>query len=462
MKPAAKGLVCLLVGSVAAGTFAETLALGPMPRSHLESGYSAELLFDHGSGGRWDLGEAYTALTLNRSYYNWDWKLALRYTRPHGEISYYQTAGLDMLVRPPGPDVRAFLSTRSGGNKISAGVWWQVGTENQNEAGISGQWQPAQNLWAGLEYSRRHPVPCRTELYYDGEGGPLQWSAPASTRKYAVRLTPARWWSIFSEASVANLSPGIPQDGSTLSAGYLAAVDGLWRDRLFRIETCPSAHTMIVGEYREVSADMHLQGFSDGHRFGHFGVVEFAARLWSLRFTLGHLYVKLEKGKVEGALAGTVEAWPFTEGLARFIGERRHLIGTGILTWKGAGLHHDVRTGRHVCLRPGLKYLHLEPDVRYSTWRPLAFGLGIDDLRWGRLEVRSAHLLHIALDAQLGFRQWSLKLAVGQWIPLAVRKEAANPGGNTEDLGVSRSSAPVERVRHHGGFSFSASLSFSL
>lgn len=456
------GLLGLLAATVAAGESTDDFALRPDSRLVFESGYNADKLFNDGPTRRWSMGGTYTALTLNRSYQGWYCTFALRHTSPHGSISYSESGGLVLLARPPEPHVRALLSARSSNGKISTGIWWQIGREDQQEGGIAGQWQPVQSLCASLEYSHHHPLAFQTELYYDGEGGLLEWSAPASVWRYTVHITSANWWSISSETSVANLSPGQPQDGNTLSNGYLAAVDGLWRDGLFRIETVPFAYAKIAGEYREISADTRLQGFWDGHRFAHFGVLEFAARLWSLRFTLGHFQVRLEKGKAEGDLAGTVEAWPFTEGLARFIGERRHLVGTGVLTWKGTDLSDDIRIGRRVRLRTGLRYLYVEPDVRYTTWRPVAFGLGIDDLQWGRLEVRSAHLLHIALKPQVDFHQWSLELAAGQWIPLAVRKGSATSGNNTGDSDVPPPSAQTDNSRRHSGFSFSANLSLSL
>ena len=459
---AAIGLLGLLAGTVVAGEATDDLALRPNPLLLFESGYSADKLLDDGPTGRWSMGEAYTALTLYRSYRGWDWTFALRHTSPHGGISYNESGGLVLRARPPERHLRGCLSGSSPGGIISTTVWWQVGREDQGEVGIAGRWQPVQNLCAGLEYSHCYPVAFRTELYYDSEGGLLEWSAPASMWKYTVRLTPARRWSIYSENTVADFSPGLSEEGGASSSGYLATVDGLWRDGLFRVETVPFAYAKIAAEYREISADMRLLGFSDGHRFAHFGVAEFAAHLWSLRFNLGHFQVGLQKGKAEGDLAGTVEAWPFIEGLARFIGERRHLVGTGVLVWKGASLSDDIRAGQRVRLRTGLKYLHLEPDVRYVTWRPVAFGFGIDDLHCGRLEVCSAHLLHVALEPQVDFHQWSLELAAGQWILLAVRKEGATSGNDTGDSGVSPSSAQADGARRHSGFSFSASLSFSL
>ena len=238
--------------------------------------------------------------------------------------------------------------------------------------------------------------------------------------------------------------------------GYLATLDGPWRDNLYRIEVQAPWSSTVSGEYREVSADLRLLALEDGNRFAHFGVAELDASWWEFRFTRGHLLLSVQKGEASGDLAGAVDAWPFLHGLARFIGQRRHFIGTGQLNWENITGQNSWSIVRQLRLQIGLRYLHLEPDVSYKTWRPVFMGLGVDDLRHGRLDIRSAHLVHLRVTPQINYRHWRLDISAGQWAPLSVSRWDEK---DDESTGSSSSSGSNHQ---HAGFDLSAAVSYSL
>jgi hypothetical protein len=327
---------------------------------------------------------------------------------------------------------------------------------------MSGRWQPLQNLSVGTECSQGFPFSFTTDVFAHGEGGQLKWLTETSTWKYTINVAPARWWSISSDVRISNVSPVSVEVPLSLPSGYLATCEGLWRQGILRCEIGLYGTAPVTGEYREASADLRLSGFSNGRRFAHFGKVMFSLHLWSVQWARDSLQIKLQSGSAQGDLAGTVESWPFTSGLAQFLGDRRHLVGTGSLSWKSIDLSDRFHIGKPLWLLIGLKYLYLEPDVRYVSWRPLAFGFGVDDLQSGRLEIRDAHLIRLELGPNISFQRWLVKLNVGQWIPILMRKELSPSDSSNSDFKDSDLTDRSDKPYRHNGLSFSASLSLAL
>ncbi len=424
-----------------------------------QSEYRMSRMFDDGPSRRWNLGATVTDVTFANTYGGWYTEATVSYVRPNGAITYSEPDGLSVRALPAEPHLCGDVTIRSPGGYLSGGVRTQVGRKDQRELGLSAYCRPFRGLAVGVERSRQHPIPFRTELYYADEGGALTWSVPADVWRYELRVSPRPWCTFSSQLTEVELSRGRTPEDHPSHDGYLATLDGTWRDDLYRIEVQVPWSSILSGEYREISTDLRLLAFDDGNRFAHFGVAELDASWWEFRFTRGHLLLSIQKGEASGDLAGAVDAWPFIHGLARFIGligQRRHFICEGRLDWKNIYGENSWSLGRRLHLLVGLRYLHLEPDASYKTWQSKWLGMGVVDLRHGRLDIRSAHLVHLRVTPQINYRHWRLDISAGQWAPLSVSR------WDEEDDESTGSSSSSDNDHPHVGFDLSAALSYSL
>ncbi|MCX6827114.1 MAG: hypothetical protein NTV06_07620, partial [candidate division Zixibacteria bacterium] len=95
------------------------------------------------------------------------------------------------------------------------------------------------------------------------------------------------------------------------------------------------------------------------------------------------------------------------------------------------------------------------PDIRYSTWRPIIFGVGIDDLKSGRLGAEKFYLACIHINPEIRFKQMTLTFNMTQWLPLSKKLfKGRSAASSSEGTAVAdKSNDPRWK-----GFGFSASL----
>jgi len=428
----------------------------------MASEYQLDNFIDFGSNGGWNLKESHYQVTFRRRLQNWDWMISVRRSEFGGDISHSSKDNLNILIEPTPNRIQADLLVKSTLTELTTNGWWRTASGNQSEGGLSVTWRPTRALQGGLGYSRRHPLGYNMELYYLQEGGRFDWKAPLSTWSFNINFVPLNGWAFVSSASRAEFLPVEPEVSSTSVGAYLATIDGIVRGRSFRLESYPRGDVSCALELRELSAEAMILGYVGGLRFAHFGQAHFSYESWSLEMAYGLHKIDFQRGTGEGELAGTVEAWPFVSGLARFLGERRHLVSTGEISWYRLRLSDEFAISRHLRLNTISQFVRVDPEFRYVTWRPLAMGMGVDDLKPGRFEISRADLIQVTLSPKLQVQKWTLHLAVSQWIPLAITKiEDPNIGADSRG-GVNADTNGSSDNSAHDGFIFSAALAFSI
>ena len=457
-------VICALLFTLPLVTAGEQAKLVPDPPFTLQmaSEYRLDNLIDVGNKGGWNLKKSYYKVSFSRQLRSWDWILSVRRTELGGDIAYDGIDKLNVLIQPTPNRIQGDLLVKSKQIDLTTGSWWRTAAGNKSEGGLYVTWHPTRALLGGLGYSRRHPLSYNMELYYLQEGGQMEWKAPLSTWSFNINFVPMNGWAFVSTASRAEFLPVEPEVNAPSGGTYSATIDGIVRGRSFRVETIPGKGVSCALEMRELSAEVLILGYAGGLRFAHFGQAHFSYESWTLEMRYGEQKFDFQRGTGEGDLAGAVEAWPFVSGLARFLGERRHLVTTGRANWYRLRLSDEFAIGRRLRLNTVGQFVRVNPDFRYVTWRPLAFGMGIDDLQSGRLEITRADLLQITISPKLHVRKWTLNTAVSQWVPLSITKienpssGADFPSNGNEDTNHSSGNSA------HDGFSFSAALSFSI
>jgi hypothetical protein len=165
-----------------------------------------------------------------------------------------------------------------------------------------------------------------------------------------------------------------------------------------------------------------MQAYDGGVRFAHFGVVDADGNVQSLELDFRGWVLHARVGHAAGQAKGVVEAWPFLDGLESLLGERRHITAEGDVDWKHISLTRSIwNPGLHR-LNVQLDYLHVVPDLHYATWRPAAFGFGVDDLREDSWDIVRADLLRVQVNPVLRWNRWFVDLSFSQWIPIAIKK----------------------------------------
>ena len=161
-------------------------------------------------------------------------------------------------------------------------------------------------------------------------------------------------------------------------------------------------------------------------------------------------------GRAEGRVQGVIQAWPFLQGLYRFLGERRHFIVEGKLHWFHASVSSPVWERRNWGMRACLSYLQVKPDFSYASWRPYFIGMGMDDLRSGQLELIRADLLQVQIRPYYKWSQFRIDAQIAQWIPIYT-KEKPDPELSTPPSGDSAG----DGSNVFGGFTASVVLTAS-
>ena len=428
----------------------------------MTSGYRTNQLIGGSSKGGLELGETYYSMSYRRRLWGWKWTLSAGHSKQHGRLAFTNAAEFKALIRPQQNRLQAAVRIQSNSSNLITGGWWRTATETEFEGGLFFGWRPVRTLFGGIEYSRRHPLAYHTELYYLQEGGSIKWLAPMSSWSYVIHFMPLKGWAVVSTMSRAFFIPNETEFRGHISGTYSAAIEGLVRSHTFRAEKSARPDLSWAIEYQQILADARVLGYYSAFRFAHFGQANFYANIWSVQMRYNRYRLDVQRGVAEGNLAGTVEAWPFVSGLAMFLGDRRHLVTSGVATWYRFNLSDEFTIGQRLFLQAAIQYVHLRPDLRYVTWRPVIFGIGIDDLQSGRWEIRQANLLQVVLAPRLQTRRWTLHINVSQWIPISISSHNRQPSNSESSNGSDNVEQNLKEDRSHSGFSFSAGLSFSL
>ncbi|UCC44903.1 MAG: hypothetical protein JSU65_02960 [Candidatus Zixiibacteriota bacterium] len=406
-------------------------------------------------------GDAFTSVSVTRSRERWRWRLDLTHRRPHGEWTTVGKDGLVFKLPSPEPSLSSSLSFATSSENARARMWYTALDRRSDEIGFQLYWQPLRVVAVGTDISTIQPLPRSVLLTYRDEGGWIDFQSKTRGFTYWLEIRASERARLYSSHTSTSLTADDRAAESEAGQGYAASLDGPLRSSCVALTVPVGTHEEVSLSYRELSTHFKLLGFKDGLRFAHFGVVDAEARMYSVNIISRLGRTSLMFGDAHGDFSGSVEAWPFAEGLARFIGERRHLVARGDLSWRGGLLSRKFRVMQHFRVCSELVYVWVQPDIRHVTWRPIAFGFGMDDLRSGSLSVLRAQILRIKINPQMTLGRFSLSIGASQWIPLEIKRTGSSQtagGGSTEPGEIE----PEVGSSSYNGFSFSISLSCSL
>ncbi len=406
------------------------------------SGYRSATLFTDGADNHWAGGGSFVEGQFSAGALGQTWRLRVAHVRPESDLHWasgerpVSSGGDDrltgrLLLRKP--YVQTTLQMETRGRIMVSSLSYRLLHDSRMEWSAGVEVRPHPRIGGGIRTGRVFPWPAYSELSYEyagsdqiaaREGGVLHWRGYGQTTDVTLRFMPISGLAIETARRQVRLEPGQPAD-ETASGSYSAAVDGFWSEQSFRAEYLLRADWCAVTRYRRLRAETRLRGFSARDVFAHFGVVEAEGLLWSVQLDHADRFLKYLSGHLSGEARGVVEAWPFAEGLMRFLGERRHVAVTGDVTWHLVSAGGRMWDSGRYRIHGVLDFLHIAPDLRYATWRPLLFGFGIDDLENGRFKITAADLIRLQLKPAVRFGNWLLAFEVSQWLPLSVR-EAVN------------------------------------
>ena len=194
--------------------------------------------------------------------------------------------------------------------------------------------------------------------------------------------------------------------------------------------------------YRYGRADLGAGAdiFQGGERFGHLSRldVEIETHAAGWRWRPGPrraLQVDYSRSHVEAASRLRVESWPFTSLVVDFLGQSRIFRGELDLVIRRLGLSGSFASGR-VDARAGLAYFDIEPEARLASWRPVIFGVGVDDLEISELDVENLGLLSVMLDMGVDLDRVRLEVQAQQFVWADADKRetgGADPGDPPDD-----------------------------
>ena len=314
---------------------------------------------------------------------------------------------------------------------LSTSLGWRYISADRQESSAGIRLQPLHNICVGLKRSNAYPLPSFSELFYtyqiDGElereGGRLNWLAPAWINEFTAELSLLESINIESIIKEYDFRPRTPEAGESPSDTYLGVTDGLWYDSRISAMYQTRAEWSAEFTYRQLGIHNRLRMFDGGRQFANFGVVEADIDIWSLGFDYKNWQLKFRSGHGEGELKGVVKAWPFVDGLLQFLGERRHFIGVAKADWRLSTIAGKIIDSRKMHMDISLDYLYLKPEMSYATWKPQSlFGIGIEDLKSGKLDIMRADLIRLAIKPAFRLNHFIIEFDISQWLPLSVKK----------------------------------------
>jgi hypothetical protein len=445
-------------------------------------GYRTTTVYSEGAKNRWWMGESMTKVRFTTGNFGLTTSLELTHSRPEGDLRWgYDKGALSLSdignaengvlsgrVFFREQSTQSVLTIAAFKEKIATSLGWRYISENRQEyfAGIN--LKPLQNFSVGFKRGNMYPIPPYSELFYSylendqiqREGGQLNWEAPAWMNEFTADLSLME--SIYIESSIREFDfrPRSPEPGESPLGTYLGVIDGLWFDSRVSVEYKTNPVWSVDFMYRQSGIRNHLQMFDGGQQFANFSVIEADISLWSVGFDYKNWRLNFQNGHGEGELGGVVKAWPFVDGLYQFLGERRQFVGIAEADWRLTTLTGELIDSRRLHLKAILDYLYIKPDMSYAHWSPKPpFGIGIEDLKSGQLDITRADLIRLSLMPVIKLGHFGIEFNISQWLPLSVDKLDKNQEVSTSTPGPdTNSGASKEKSTTWGGFDASVNL----
>ncbi len=475
-RPSPVAIALLLLALIATGTIQAGVDFSRV-------GYRTNIVLNDGSENSWSMGESFTETQLSTHAAWLRLKLNLKYSIPEGDLRFgrqYDPAAVEDPENVPGDGSlsglvefrRQYLQTsfsiapRSEWASLKFN-WRHSESDDNISAGF--HLHPSDHLNWGITRSLSHPLPSLTKLYYyfednDGdinrEGGNIVWEAPAWTTGIQAQ---AKWFGRFTVSTFlqdSDFRPSKPHPSDPSFVGYTGVVDGKFNSGHISCKFAFDSSRLLTTTYQHIEMNGRFRTYFDGKQFAYFGVVSFDASVWSMSYSQNGWRFNVMSGNVEGNLGGSVEAWPFLDGLARFLGERRHVVCEGDVDFQHAAVTVPIINRKRLAFGSRIDYLNLTPDLRYASWRPVMFGFGIDDLKSERFEIKKAGLLRLSIHPAVTWKNLRLEGSVSQWVPMFISKLS---DADTDDTsGSSPTSGDDDSGTTWGGFSASIRLTSQL
>ncbi len=413
-------------------------------------GHQANMVFTDGDRSRWHLNGSFVETQYSANRAGIDWTANLRRFEPSGDVrwGYFgkEQPVPDNFASNSGrlsgrafffePYTRVSLAMAFPDQSVKAEGEIRLREDDHTESFIAIGVHSNPYLGMDIRYGRFYPLPSYSELYFtpfenggiiSAEGGKLWWDNPASLTDFSLRAAyPEQAEFVFRIRDI-DLSTTKPMYGDIPMGTYTGELYGGWRLREGVLTVGPHLGWTHKLHYRQLDLNCDsLTAHDGGLKFAHFGFIEANGHMWSYSAVAHRYELNMNIGRAEGRVQGVLQAWPFLNGLYRFLGERRHFVVEGKLHWShfaaGAEVWERPRWGMQACL----SYLRVKPDFSYASWRPYFIGMGMDDLRSGSLELIRADLLQVKVSPHYKWSLFRIDAQIAQWVPV-YSKERPDP-----------------------------------
>lgn len=290
--------------------------------------------------------------------------------------------------------------------------------------------------------ARHSLLPERNTVFYDyldpdrnpsRIGGEVEWRAPGLTHRIGLVLAPVNFAAFSYSTSQTDFEPEIPRQGDSPNQTYLVTLTGMQSHHDYGLHLSMGNRWTLQLDRFHLELESRMQGFDGGRRFVYFGIVDARVHRNRLSIARGEFQWSLSYGDATGELAGTVDAWPFLNGILGSLGVQ-HLQFEAAVEWRTARVVNTFfskRTG--FSLPASLSYVHVGIDAKYRAWQAGFLGFGAVNIRSDQLPFQSADLLRLQLYPEYRINSITLQAHVSQWIPLSIRERpnAAPPPDST-------------------------------
>lgn len=417
---------------------------------HAEVGYRASVIYAEGERQEWRLQESFAEAQFSTRRFGLNWDLRLSHIVPTGDLRFGYLGSpesapvvtndpnggrLSGRIRFQRKRTAGRLTVRPVAGFFSTAVELLVKEDHKSEMRGAFLLRPSRFMSVGVSRRRFQPLPSSVELYFTPysddspmpqQGGDLFWQTQAQSDDITLNVMPSDRTRISVRSGVANLVHDRPKYGDAPMGTYTAHYYGEWSE--LQIKAGQALKSGLTSSLDLLWIDLKMDSLvalDGGLKFAHFYRVE--AHGFCGKYDLKYFdwHASISAGSAEGEISGVVQAWPFLEGLYHFLGERRHVVVGGQLSWVRASTASRLFRSGPFRLDGEVDYMRIKPDITYNTWRLAVLGMGKDDEREGDLGFSRADLIRLRLSPCFTHGPWRLLVDVSQWVPLSTAKTEA-------------------------------------
>ncbi len=264
-------------------------------------------------------------------------------------------------------------------------------------------------------------------------GGNVQWRAPSRMKQIGFKFAPTDFLSIKFSDSRMLFDPGIPQQGDSPEGTYVFTLDGGFSRQEYGLQFSISNLWQVELKRMDATLNSRIRGFDGGRRFLYFGIADVSLSTNSVTVSKGKLRISFDSGEILGGLEGSIDAWPFLNGILGSIGEQ-NLRAEGRVHWKSLRIKKNLFRKRRLFELPAsLLFIHAETDADYATSQAGFGGFGRANIRVAKFSFKGADLALLRFEPTYSFKTLVIQGRVSQWLPLSIREHtSASNSGSVE------------------------------